>query len=432
MNGARAADPVAASIAPRARGASPLRALSRGPLAGIRIADFTWVGAGSFTTKLLADFGAEVIKIESRERLDSLRLAKPFKDKHSGIERSGYFADRNSSKRSITLNLKHDEGRALARQLIARSDAVANNFTPGTMEKFGLGYADVRAFKADIVYLAMSMQGATGPESHYLGYGLTIGALTGLQHLCGLPDRDPTGTGTNYPDHVPNPCHAAFALLAALRHRRRSGHGQLIDMAQTEPTIALLGPAVLQASANGRVEQRRGNRHRPYAPHGVYPCRGEDRWIAIAAATQTAWLSLLEVLGRPPSLCDDRFGSEPQRVRFADALDAALGEQTRRFDADALMAALQAAQVAAGVVRDARGLLESDAQLAQRGHFVRLTHPEVGPSVYSGAPFRFSGAAGGPQAPAPLLGQHTDEVLRELLGLDAARIAALRADGALQ
>src|SRR5260370_14945123 len=186
------------------------------PLRGIRVADFTWIGAGSFTTKLVADHGADVIKIESSGRMDSLRGSPPYKDGVPGINRSGYFADRNSSKRSITLNLKTEAGKELAQRLIATSDIVANNFTPGTMEKFGLGYEAVRAIKPDIIYIAMSMQGAAGPEHKYLRYGLTMRALTGLQFLSGLPAPEPARTGTNFSDPIPHPCHAAFAGLSSL------------------------------------------------------------------------------------------------------------------------------------------------------------------------------------------------------------------------
>ena len=207
------------------------------PLKGIRVADFCWLGAGSYTTKILGDMGADVIKIESAARLDSLRMAAPYKDGVPGVNRSGYFADRNTSKRSITVDMKHPRALALVRRLIEQSDIIANNFTPGVMEKFGLGYDAVRAMKPDIIYLAMSMQGSQGPERSYLGYGASMVSLTGLHELSGLPDREPAGTGTNYPDHVPNPCHAAFALLAALRHRRRTGQGQLIDLRRSSPPL---------------------------------------------------------------------------------------------------------------------------------------------------------------------------------------------------
>jgi benzylsuccinate CoA-transferase BbsF subunit len=400
--------------------------LSRLPLHGFRVADFTWIGAGSFTTKLLADHGADVIKIESRGRMDSLRSSRPYKDGVAGINRSGYFADRNSSKRSITLNLKTQAGKDLARRLIQTSDIVANNFTPGTMEKFGLGYQDVREIKKDIIYIAMSMQGADGPEHKYLGYGLTMGALTGLQFLSGLPDREPAGTGTNFSDHIPNPCHAAFAILAALRHRRLTGEGQYIDVAQTEPTIALLGPTMADFSANDRIQERSGNERAPRAPHGVFQCSGNDRWIAISAWRDESWAALCKVLGDPPFARAPEFRGAEGRWAGRREIDAGIASIIRHWEAEALMAALQRAGVAAGVVRTAADIVDEDPQLQHRRHWVKLEHPEMGTSIYNAPPFRISGARATPVAPAPLLGQHTDEVLTEILGLDSAAVEDLR------
>jgi len=401
------------------------------PLRGIRVADFTWIGAGSFTTKLLADHGADVIKIESKGRLDSLRSSRPYKDGIPGINRSGYFADRNSSKRSVTLNLKTEAGKDLARRLIATSDIVANNFTPGTMEKFGLGYDDVRKIKQDIIYIAMSMQGAAGPEHKYLGYGLTMGALTGLQFLSGLPEREPAGTGTNFSDHIPNPCHAAFAILAALRHRRRSGQGQYIDVAQTEPTIALLGPIISDCSANDRVHERSGNERAPRAPHGVYPCVGEDRWIAISAWQDQTWAALCKVFGDPAFAREAELLTADGRWANRRAIDQGISAITRYWDAEDLMSALQLAGVPAGVVRNAADIVDDDPQLAHRGHWVKLTHPEMGESIYNAPPFRISDIPPTPVEPAPLLGQHTDEVLTEVLGLSSAEISTLRREDVL-
>ena len=406
--------------------------MNRFPLAGITVADFTWIGAGSYTTKILADFGADVIKIESAERLDTLRDAKPFQGGVRGVNRSGYFADRNSSKRSVTLNMKTEEGRALARRLIERSDVVANNFTPGTMEKFGLGHEAVRAFKPDAIYIGMSMHGQVGPESRYLGYGLTMGAVTGLHQLCGRPELDPAGTGTNFPDHVPNPAHAAFAILAALRHRRRTGQGQFIDVAQIEPTIALLGPAVMDYTANGHVAGRVGNQHIAGAPQGVYPSRGEGRWIAISASSEVAWQALLHVLEDPALEQDARFAGMAGRWEHRAALDEALARSTVLHDALELAQRLQQRGVAAGPVQDAADVLQRDPQLQAREHWVYLDHPEMGRTVYNGLPFKMSRTPGFPHRPAPLLGQHTDEVLKEKLELAAAEIVALRAQGALQ
>ena len=405
--------------------------MSRLPLEGIRVADFTWIGAGSFTTKLLADHGADVIKIESHDRLDSLRSSRPFQDCVPGVNRSGYFADRNSSKRSITLNMKTPAGQALARRLIATSDIIANNFTPGTMEKFGLGYDAVREIKKDIIYIAMSMQGASGPEHKYLGYGLTMGALTGLQFLSGLPDREPAGTGTNFSDHIPNPCHAAFAILAALRHRRRTGEGQYIDVAQTEPTIALLGPTMSCASANGDITERSGNERPPCSPHGVFPCKGQDRWIAISAWDDGSWNALRRVLGNPDWSRANTLVDATGRWAGRAIIEAGLAAATVEWDAEELMAALQQAGVAAGVVRTAADIVDEDPQLRHRGHWVSLTHPEMGDTVYNAPPFRIGGVPQTPRFAAPLLGQHTDEVCADVFGLTEQEITALREDGVL-
>lgn len=389
---------------------------SKGPLDGVKVTDFTWIGAGSFTTKILADLGADVVKLESGTRPDTLRLMPPFKDKVSGVNRSGYFADRNTSKRSMALNMKQPRARELARQMIAQSDVVINNFTPGVMSRFGLGYDDVRQFKPDIVYVAMSLLGSTGPQRDYLGYGHMINAMSGLLRLSGHPGREPTGTGTNFPDHIPNPCHAVFALLAALRHRRRSGEGQFIDVAQLEPSTALLGPTVLDWSVNGVNRDRMGNRHDAMAPHGVFPCAGDDRWIAIAVDGDAQWQALARVLDRPRWLSEPRWQTAAGRLADAGTLERELTAATVLLEAQALMAALQDAGVAAGVVLDA-GEVITDRQLVERGQWIRLQHEEMGMTLHSAPPIKLSATPSRLRRPAPLLGQHTREVCREWLGL---------------
>lgn len=398
------------------------------PLAGIRVTDFSWIGAGAYTTKMLADLGAEVLKIESSTYLDSLRLAAPYKDGIRGVNRSGYFADRNSSKKSVTINLKTPKGVDLVRDLIRQSDIVANNFTPGTMERLGLGYEQIRQIKLDIIYIGMSMHGSDGPEHQMLGYGITISAITGLQYLTSFPGRPPAGTGTNYPDHIPNPTHADFAILAALRHRRRTGRGQKIDLAQTEPMLALLAPALLEYSVNGRVVGPGANRLPGFAPHGVYPTRGEDRWIVISINRDVEWKALVECLGLP-----DRADWHSQGGREAnqDAIDRAIAAATAPRQGEELMAALQARSVPAGVVQTAADLVDRDPQLAHRGHWRMLNHAEMGPTIYNGPPFSYASGPVGPRAPAPLLGEHTDEICRTLLGLNQATIDALKTEGVL-
>lgn len=403
----------------------------RSPLAGIRVTDFSWIGAGSFSTKMLADAGADVIKIESSLRLDSLRVAPPFKDRIKGVNRSGYFSDRNTSKRSLTLNLKEPKALEIAKELIANSDVVANNFTPGVMERLGLGYNVVKAIKPDIIYVSMSMQGQTGPHSGDLGYGLTIGALSGLHHLSGLPDRLPAGTGTNYPDHMPNPCHSVFAILAALRHRRRTGEGQMIDIAQTEPMIALLATAVLDNTVNGRNPIRKGNYHDRFAPQGVYPVVGKDRWIAIAVTDDAEWHGLVSVLGPQGPLSRADWATNEARMAQREAIDTAISVETAGKDGTELMTALQAAGVPAGLVNDASDLITRDAQMAHRGHWVRLDHPEMGESIYNAPPYRFANAEVNLRRPAPLLGEHTKEILTDVLGYSAEETQQMIETGVL-
>lgn len=235
------------------------------------------------------------------------------------------------------------------------------------------------------------------------------------------------GTGTNYPDHLPNPCHAAFAVLAALHHRRATGQGQFIDFAQTEPTIALVGPAVTDYLANGRVAERCGNDHWHAAPHGAYPCR-DGRWIAIAVQTDAQWRALAAVL----EVADDQWSSASVRHTRRQTLDARITECTANRDAHALMHELQARGVPAGVLADIAELVDHDPQLAHRGHWVRLEHAEMGRTLYNAPPFRLSRTGFNMNAAAPRLGEHTDEVCRDLLGLDDAQLRRLRADGVFE
>ena len=404
-----------------------MSASSKGPLAGIRVADFTWIGAGSYTTKLLADFGADVIKVESSTHMDTLRSTPPFKDGIKGIERSGYFADRNTSKRGMRLNLKHPQGLAIAKRLIACSDVVANNFRPGVMDRLGLGYAAAQALRPDIVYLSMSMQGGTGPHTKYVGFGLTIGALAGIHYSSGPPDRPPAGTSTNYPDHVPNPAHAAFAVLAALNYRRRTGCGQYIDLAQTEPTVALLGTAIVDYAVNGRIAERHGNSHPVWAPHGVYPCLGDDRWIAVAVQDDAQWGRLADALALEPTRRAAWAHSEARETQRL-TIDEWLTSETRLREPFDLMRQLQEAGVPAGVVQNAGDLIERDPQLAHRQHWQYLDHPEMGRSIYNNVPIKLSRTPGQLSRPAPMLGQHTEEICTSLLGLTTDEVARFAAD----
>ncbi len=404
------------------------------PLSGIRVADFTWVGAGPFATKVLADHGAEVIKIESSTRIDVLRTTPPFRDGISGVNRSGYFANRNTSKKSLTLNLSDPRGIALARALIAKSDVVANSFTPGTMEKWGLGYEDCRKLRSDIIFLSMPMHASNGPHSQFVGYGAAIGALSGLYATTGYADRDPTGTGTNYPDHVPNPCHAAIAVLAALRHRRLTGEGQAIELSQVESTICALAPLLISAQLDAKsaaTSIRLGNRETGVAPHGVYPARGEDRWIAIACWSEKEWQALSASVAAGWEQ-DPRFATLALRIQNHDALDQLIARWTCEHELSELSEILLSRGIDAAPVQNARDVIEQDRQLAHVGHWVKLEHPEMGCSIYDAPPFHMSLTPGALRAPAPMLGQHNDEICASVLGLQTDEIANLRTQGVIK
>ncbi|WEX12452.1 CoA transferase [Chelativorans sp. AA-79] len=399
------------------------------PLHGVRIIDFTWVGAGPLTTRILADFGAEVIKIESRSRPDVLRITPPLAASGVQYERSGYFAARNANKKSVALDMSVAAGRDLARRLIADADVIANSFAPGVMARWGLGYEDVAEIKPDIVYLEMPMLGSEGPYKNFTGFGATLMAVSGLLNLCGYPDRPPVGTGTNYPDHVPNPMHAAFAVLAALIHRRATGEGQKIEVSQLESTINVIGSAFVR---NGHEEpvSRSGNLSRRFSPHGVYPCEGDDQWVAVAVEGETQWQTFCEVVGQPRLTSDPRFSSHDLRVANAEVLDSIIAVWTTKSSSKSVMHLLQAKGIAAGVVNDAATLVEGDPNIAALECFKVLPHSEMGPSRYLRAPIRMSRTPARLERSAPLLGEHSFDVCRDLLAMTNEEIDAATAAGA--
>jgi benzylsuccinate CoA-transferase BbsF subunit len=409
-------------------------------LAGLRVLDFCWIGAGALVTQTLALHGAEVIKIESRARPDNLRVAPPVRPGTSGLDASGYFASRNASKKSFALNMSHPAAVAVARRLARASSVVTSNFRPGVMERWGLSYQELSAGQPDLIYLTMPMQGATGPHSRYAGFGSTIAALSGLVAPSGLPGRVPVGTGTHYPDHVPNPGHALVALLAALVHRNRTGRGGRIELSQFESTTGLLGPAVLRYSVTGNQPSARGNRVPWSAPHGVYPCLGDDTWIAISASTEVQWAALSGVLARSEPggdgepgedlAADPRFAGLDSRREHEDALDGMVAARTARWDRWELMGRLQAAGVPASVV-ETTGDVFDDPVLAARRYWQVLEHPVMGPVRTASAPHLWNGQPVSPASAAPLLGQHTEEISRDLLGLSADEYRQFVADGVL-
>jgi benzylsuccinate CoA-transferase BbsF subunit len=393
------------------------------------VLDFSWFGAAPIGTKLLADHGAEVIRVESMARLDLLRVSgsSHFRDYTPNLNGSGFFNDFNSSKYGITLNLNHPEGLAVARRLVAISDVVIDSFTRHAMCKWGLYYDDLVQIKPDIIVVSASQQGHTGPHADYLGFGYNLQALAGINALTGYPDGYPLGTSVNYPDFVV-PMFVASVIMSALLYRHRTGLGQHIDLSQYQAMASTLGPVMMDYMTNGRVPLRSGGRSPHAAPHGVYRCDGEDRWCVIAVYTDEEWLALCRVMGEPAWTREPRFRTLADRLQHQDALDTLLTAWTAQHPPEEVMRLLQEAGVAAGVVQNAADLLEHDPQLRHRGHYHQLNHPVTGATFYMGPPFRLS-ATPAHLRPAPCLGQHNAYVYGQLLGLSATEIETYTAQG---
>jgi benzylsuccinate CoA-transferase BbsF subunit len=404
------------------------------PLAGIRVADFTWFGAGPIYTQSLANHGAQVIRVESQAHIDGLRLAHPMPEGKYTWNVSGYFNNFNASKLSLALNMKHPKALDVALRLIAISDIVAENYTPGTLDRWGLTYEAMLTVKPDIILVREPMQGSGGPHGDFGGFGFVITPLAGLSHLSGFPHREAVGLGTNYTDYVINPGHAAIATLAALRYRNRTGKGQVIEIAQVESSICAVSTAILDYTANGRVDTRQGNRLGHAAPHGAYRCAGdppEADWCAIAVFTDDEWRALRRAMGDPDWASEERFATVQGRKENEDELDRLIERWTAERSAEEVMETLQAAGVPAGVVQSAQDVLENDPHLKARGYYVYLDHAEAGRTAYDGPGFRLSKTPGRLLSPAPLLGEHTALVCTEVLGMDPEEMAQLVMESAL-
>jgi crotonobetainyl-CoA:carnitine CoA-transferase CaiB-like acyl-CoA transferase len=399
------------------------------PLAGIRVADFTWVWAGPFCTLQLAHLGAEVIRIETATRLCVTRLLPPFAEFKAGPNRSGYFNQYNQGKRSITLDLKRDEGLAVARRLCAASDVVVENFAAGVMDRMNLGYDTLRRLKPELIMIALSGYGASGPDSSKVSYGPAQVPLSGFSSVTGYRGFPPMHIGVSYGDPTGG-LHGAVAVLAALIHRRRTGQGQYIDLSQWETTMAVLPEAILDWTMNRTAPERDGNRDPEMAPHGVFRAAGEDRWLAVAVEDDAAWRRLAGVLGQPELATDPRFATLVARKQNEDELEARVAEWIGARSVEDATAELQRAGIAAFASATNRDLA-TDPHLEARGFFVDLPHPEVGVKRHLGVPWRMSESDSRVRSAAPCLGADTDRVLADVCGYSAEEIAGLRAAGAL-
>jgi benzylsuccinate CoA-transferase BbsF subunit len=371
-------------------------------LKDIKILDFTWVLAGPYATRILADFGAEVIKVQ------------PLLPQEDDAFARGYDNTWNRGKRGITLNMAKPEGIDIAKRLVGLSDAVVENFTPRVMANWGLDYQNLKKIKPDIIMLSLATMGGTGPQKDYTGFGPTVQAFSGLTHLTAYPDGPPLGPGTAYADHVAA-LFACLALLGALEQRRRTGEGRHIDISQVEAMVSLLGDAFIPPKET--------------AFQGVYRCRGEDRWCAVSISTEEEWSGLKEALDNPPWAEEERFATLSTRLENKEALDAFIEGWTQGHTAEETMALLQKQGVAAGAVKDARDLAQ-DPQLKERGFFIELDHPEMGKTISDANPIRLSETPPSYRS-APLLGQDNDHVYGELLGLSKGEMNRLKELGVI-
>ena len=409
-------------------------------LAGCRVIDLGSAWAAPMAAHLLADMGAEVIKVESRAKMDGMRLGRPMVgedaaggDEGRWPELQPVFHGLNRNKQSVTLNLKEPEGIDLLRGLIARSDVVIDNFSPGVMGRLGLDYAGLRRLRPDIVVVAMPAAGNSGPLRDVIAYAPIVLALSGLMSLVGYEDGALVGELQSAWSDAVAGLHAAMAATAALRHRSRTGRGQYVEAAQLESTVSWLGEAVMDVTMNRRAPAPIGNAGVGLAPHGVYPCAGGDRWISIAVGGEDEWRGLCAAarrLGPAPWTRDPRFVDAFRRLRQREALDAALRRWTVSFDAVELTAALQAEGVAAFPVMNIEDQF-LDPHFRERGAWVEMEHPMAGAEWLYGLAWHLSRTPGRIVSPAPLLGQHNERVLGGLLGTPPDELRRLEASGAV-
>jgi benzylsuccinate CoA-transferase BbsF subunit len=374
--------------------------------------------------------------VESETHMDGLRGVGPFPPGKMTYNVSGYYNNYNANKLNVTINLTTEKGRELAKRLVGWADVFISNMTPRAVEGWGLTYDELIKVKPDIIGVYQPMQGYDGPHRDFLGFGAVLTPITGFSHLTGFPHRPPIGLGTNYPDYVINPIHTLTAVLAALRYRRRTGHGQRIELAQLESSVAALAPALMDYTVNGRVRTRAGNRIPHAAPHGAFRChiikiqtlfgeQDEQRWCVIACFSDEQWASLRGVMGDPDWAGEQRFATLAGRKEHEDDLERHIEEWTSQRSPEEVMETLQAAGVPAGIVQNARDCLENDPHLRERQYYVYLDHPEAGHTAYDGPGFRLSRTPAQYRTPAACLGEHTHQVCKEILHLSDDEIADL-------
>ena len=383
------------------------------PLEGIRVVEFTtaWVGPGCGL--MLAEMGAEVIKVDNPALPDLHRRILPFAEGKQGLNRAGLFAVFNRGKKECILDLKKPDGVETAKHLVKISDIVITNFAPRVMDNLGLGYSVLKEVKPDLIMVAASGYGATGPDKDCLAYGAVLEAYAGLDSLIGYPGGPPLGCGLPISDHTAATL-CAFAALAALHHRDLTGEGQYIDFSEVEGLLACMPEAVMEFTMNGRIPQPQGNKDDYMAPHGCYRCQGEDKWVAIAIQTEEEWQDLCLAMGSPEFCKDERFRDRLNRLENDDSLNQIITEWTSKYSHMEIMKKLQNANIAAVPVYNAEEFY-NDPHIRDREYLVTCDHPEVGQRELPGVFAKLSETPGMVQRREPLLNEHTDWVLNTLL-----------------
>ena len=403
-----------------------------GPLEGVRIIEMGQLIAIPFAMKMLADMGAQVIRLESVARLESYRSDSVYQTDISGEfwNKGANFYEQNRNKLGVTLDLSKPEGLQVLRNLVSIADVFSENFTPRVIKHFGLEYEDLRKIKPDIIMVSSTGYGFYGPWSNFGATGPATEGAAGLAYQTGYLGGGPVMAEIPYTDYTSGE-HTVFAVMAALMHRLRTGQGQFVDISQTQATSSTIPEVLMDFSANGRSGQRIGNQDTVMSPHGCYPCRGDDRWITIAVATDEEWQAVCRVLGQNGWAADPRFEDSLSRWKNRDELDALIGTVTSTWDAHELMHALQKDGVAAGAVLDSKDLL-FDPHLGQRNFYEVVTHHEstgIPPLPYAGRPWKLSKTPAVNSQPAPLMGEHNNLVLSGLLGKTAEEMAELEEAG---
>jgi crotonobetainyl-CoA:carnitine CoA-transferase CaiB-like acyl-CoA transferase len=404
------------------------------PLSGVRILDFGIYQSAPYCGRLLGDLGAEVIKVESTRRPDPLRLQArglyPNGDPGANPwNRSAMINNRNRSKLGLTLDLTTEDGRSLCRRLVSISEVVLENFSTRVMGGFGLDYPALTHIKPDIIMISIGSQGRTGPEAHYVSFGTTLEQTGGLMGITGYPGTATGFSGVAYPDSLAG-LFATGLVIAALRYRRRSGKGAYIDLSQRELTTAAIGEAALEYTISGRLPGPQGNRQAQCAPQGAYRCRGDDRWVALSITSVDQWRTLCALLDRPDLAHDERFASLSGRQQHHDLLDTAIEAWTCTRDRDVVARSLLDAGIPAGAVLTAEDLFR-DPHLLARGFFEEVKHPEAGTHRYPGRPWRFARTLLGTRHPAPILGEHNQQILCDYLGLSDVAFVKLADTGVI-